>query len=51
MEKKDYKNYFLGLISAEDAETLELQIISDEKIEAELLQAEDSARDAAPQAA
>ena len=42
MEKKDYKNYFLGLISAEDAETLELQIISDDKFEAELLQAENN---------
>jgi CHAT domain-containing protein len=42
MEKKDYKNYFLGLMSAEDVETLELQIISNDEVEAELLQAENS---------
>ncbi len=40
MEKKDYKKYFLGLMSAEDAEMLELQIISKEIAPAELLPAE-----------
>lgn len=40
MEKKSYKNYFLGLASKEDAETIELQIIADEKLEGKLLQAE-----------
>jgi len=42
MKKKDYKNYFLGLMSAEDVETIELQIISTDEIEAELLQAENN---------
>ncbi|CAN5122903.1 hypothetical protein BH20ACI1_BH20ACI1_07670 [soil metagenome] len=42
MEKKDYKNYFLGLMSAEDAEALELQIISNDEEEAELLQTEEN---------
>lgn len=42
MEKKSYKNYFLGLISAEDAEIIEQQIISDQELEAELLEAENS---------
>ncbi len=37
---KDYKNYFLGLMSQADVETLELQIMSNDESEAELLQAE-----------
>ena len=40
MEIKDYKNYFLGLMSAENSETLELHIISNDEAEAELLEAE-----------
>jgi hypothetical protein len=36
-----YKNYFLGLLSSEDAERLELQIISDNEIEPDLIKAED----------
>jgi hypothetical protein len=40
MESENYKNYFLGLMSAQAVEALELRIISDDGIEAELLQAE-----------
>lgn len=42
MKNKDFKNYFLGLLSAEDAESLELRLISDVEPEAELLQAENN---------
>jgi hypothetical protein len=40
MKSAELKNYFLGLMSAKDVETLELRIISDDGIESELLQAE-----------
>jgi hypothetical protein len=40
MKNTELKNYFLGLMSAKDAETVELRIISVDGIESELLQAE-----------
>ncbi len=40
MKNTELKNYFLGLMSAKDAETLELRIISVDGIESELLEAE-----------
>ncbi len=40
MKSLDYKNYFLGLMSVKNAETLELRIISDDNVDAELLEAE-----------
>ncbi len=42
MENKYYKNYFLGQMSADDAEKLELQVIFNDDSEVELLSAEDS---------
>ncbi len=42
MKNTVLKNYFLGLLSAKDAETVELRIISDDGIESELLEAEDN---------
>lgn len=40
MKNSELKNYFLGLLSAKDAEAIELQIISGDDIESELFQAE-----------
>lgn len=42
MEKNYYKNYFLGLLPANDAEKLELQVISNEDSEIEMLSAEEN---------
>jgi hypothetical protein len=40
MKSEELKKYFLGLLSAEDAESLELRIISDDGISEKLLQTE-----------
>jgi hypothetical protein len=42
VKNENYKNYFLGLLSADAVETLELRIISDNEVEAELLEAENN---------
>jgi hypothetical protein len=40
MKSAELKNYFLGLMSQNDVETIDLRIISDDGIESELLEAE-----------
>ena len=42
METKNYKNYFLGRMTANDAESLELYVISNNEAEAEMLEAENN---------
>jgi hypothetical protein len=42
VKSENFKNYFLGLMSVEDAETLDLRIISDSEIESELLETENN---------